>query len=350
MKRDYLGIGLFALALSFHFVSFSLAQGKSPRAVLESAVYDFGTVKKGAKLSHTIFVRNEGDAPLIIEGMRFSVPMLRVGVNRVVTPEEEANIVLELDTAELSGQVLDDIVLHTNDPQASQLSIRLQGRVQSPVEVLPRPAIYLSAFRWETGTKTGVVTVANNEESPLEILGNRAEGDRFSAALTPIEEGRRYQLTVKLVPAAPAGHASGTITLNTNKGDIQIPVFTFLKDKVYVNPPDVELGVIDLELLKQEPRHLDFRSQSVFVYKHQGQDFRIRVDSSLPFIAIEKTPPEGPGALVDIPRQGPTGIFELRVFPVKEQLKPGKFQGTIRVSTNDGEFRELLIPVRVEVR
>ena len=55
-------------------------------------------------------VRGPADAPLIIEGMRFSVPMLRVGVNRVVAPEEEANIVLELDTAELSGQVLDDVV------------------------------------------------------------------------------------------------------------------------------------------------------------------------------------------------------------------------------------------------
>src|SRR3989442_908718 len=155
MKRDYLGIGLLALALSSQFVSLSLAQGKTPRAVSESAVYDLGKGKKGTKLSHPISVRNKGDAPLIIEGMRFSVPMLRVGVNRVVAPDEEANIVLELDTAELSGQVLDDIVLHTNDPQASQLSIRLQGRVQSPVEVLPRPAIYLSAFRWETGTKTG---------------------------------------------------------------------------------------------------------------------------------------------------------------------------------------------------
>lgn len=350
MRRDYPGIGLLALVLLSHFASLSLAQGKAPRAVLESAVYDFGTVKKGMKLSHTISVRNKGDAPLVIEGMRFSVPMLRVEVKRVIEPEEEAKIVLELDTAELSGQVRDDVVLHTNDPQASRLSVRIQGRVHSPVEVLPRPAILLSAFRWETGTKTGVVTIVNNDESPLEILGNRAEGDRFSADLTPIEGGRRYQLTVKLVPAAPAGHASGSITLSTNKGDIQIPVFTFLKDKVYVNPPDADLGLIDLELLKKQPGLLDFRSQSVFIYKHQGQDFRIRVDSSLPFIAIEKTPPEGPGALVDIPRQGPTGVFELRIFPIGEQLKPGKFQGTIRVSTNDEEFRELLIPVRVEVR
>src|SRR5438128_12462606 len=126
MKRDYLGIGLFALALLFHFVPLSLAQGKTPRAVLESAVYDFGTVKKGAKLSHTISVRNKSDAPLIIEGMRFSVPMLRVGVNRVVAPDEEDNIGLELNTAELSRNVMDDSVLNTKDTQVSQLSIRLK--------------------------------------------------------------------------------------------------------------------------------------------------------------------------------------------------------------------------------
>src|SRR5262249_13375849 len=199
MKRNHLGIGLLALVLSSHFASPSLAQGKAPRAALESTVYDFGTVKKGAKLSHTISISNKGDAPLIIEGMRFSIPMLRVGVQRIIAPEEQAKVILELDTTELSGQVMHDVVLHTNDPQAPRLSLRVQGRVQSPVEVLPGPAIYLSAFRWETGTKTGVVTIANNEESPLTILGNRAEGNHFSADLTTIEEGRRYQLTVKLV-------------------------------------------------------------------------------------------------------------------------------------------------------
>ena len=31
------------------------------------------------------------------------------------------------------------------------------------------------------------------------------------------------------------------------------------------------------------------------------------------------------------------------------RLQPGKFQGTIRIFTNDEEFPELLIPVRVDV-
>ena len=33
-------------------------------------------------------------------------------------------------------------------------------------------------------------------------------------------------------------------------------------------------------------------------------------------------PLEGPGTVVNIPRQGPTGVFELQVVPIKERLQP----------------------------
>jgi len=342
-------IGLFALFVLFLFVPLSFAQERAPKAALESAVYDFGTVKKGAKLSQTISLRNTGDAPLIIERMTFPLPALTARVKHVVGPGEEASLALQVDTAALSGGVEGDIVVHSNDPQAPRLSLRVQGRVRSPVEVLPRPAIFLSAFRWEAETKKSVVTVVNRDESPLEILGNRTDGDRVTMELTVVESGQRYQLAVKLLPSAPAGPAGERITLSTNKGEIDIPVFTFLKEKVFANPPDVDLGRLSLEQLEKQPSLLDFRSETVFIYKYHGQDFRIRVESSLPFIGVEKTPGEGPGAVVNIPRQGPTGIFELRVVPIKERLERGKFQGTIRIFTNDAEFPELLIPVRVEL-
>jgi len=76
--------------------------------------------------------------------------------------------------------------------------------VRSPVEVLPRPAIFLSAFRWEAETKKSVVTVVNRDESPLEILGNRRDGDRFTVELTVSKE--RFQ----------RGKFQGTIRIFTN--------------------------------------------------------------------------------------------------------------------------------------
>ena len=350
MTRHRRSIGLFATAFLFLLVPLALAQEKVPRAVLQGTVYDFGTVKIGVTLSQTISLRNAGDAPLIIERMSLPLPALTVRVKNVVAPGEEASITLQVDTARLSGAVEGDVVLHTNDPQAPRLSLRVQGYVRSPVEVLPRRAMFLSAFRWDAEAKKGVVTIVNHDESPLEILGNRTDGDRFTVELTPLEKGQRYQLAARLLPSGPAGQARGRVTLSTNKGEIEIPVFTFLKEKVYANPPDVDLGRISLEQLEKQPNLLDFRTDTVFIYKHQGTDFQIRVESSLPFIGVKRTPLEGPGAVVNIPRQGPTGVFELQVVPIKERLQPGSFQGTIRIFTNDEEFPELLIPVRVEVR
>src|SRR3989475_12110820 len=244
------------------FCASVLRPRKVPKASLASAVYDFGTVKKGAKLSQTISLRNTGDAPLIIERMTFSLPALTARVKQVVRPGEEASLALQVDTAALSGDIEGDIVVHTNDPQAPRLSLRVQGRVRSPVEVLPRPAIFLSAFRWEAETKKSVVTVVNRDESPLEILGNRTDGDRFAVELTVVESGQRYQLAVKFLPSAPAGPAGERITLSSDKGEIEIPVFTFLKEKVVANPPDVDLGRLSLEQLDKQPSLLAFRSDT----------------------------------------------------------------------------------------
>src|SRR5438445_348315 len=111
MRRHNLRICLFALFVLFLFVPLSFAQEKVPKAALESAVYDFGTVRKGAKLSQTISLRNTGDAPLIIERgaspvfrreigdapliierITFSLPALTARVKRVVGTGEEASL------------------------------------------------------------------------------------------------------------------------------------------------------------------------------------------------------------------------------------------------------------------
>jgi|SRR5437870_11533193 len=338
----------FTVAVALFVASVALTQEPAPRAVLQETLYDFETVKQGTRVQHTIPLRNAGNADLIVERMSLSLPAVTVRVPRAIPPGREANLILEVNTAEVSGEVQGDVILHTNDPLAAHLRLHIKGRVRRLVEVLPR-ALFLSAFRWEVAEKQGALTLANHDESPLEILGVRSEGDRFTTRLASIEAGQRYRLAVNLLPSAPAGREQGRIIVDTNKGEVAIMVFTFIKEKVYANPPEVDLGRLSLEQLEKQPSLLDFRSETVFIYKHHGQDFRIRVESSLPFIGVEKTPPEGPGAVVNIPRQGPTGIFELRVIPIKDRLQPGKFQGTIRVFTNDEEFPELLIPVRVEV-
>ena len=54
--------------------------------------------------------------------------------------------------------------------------------------------------------------------------------------------------------------------------------------------------------------------------------------------------------MVNIPRQGPTAIFDLTLQLVVKKLQPGSFEGVVRIRTDDPDFPELSVPVKGEVR
>ena len=344
------GRAVLPLALLLLLASPALAEEQVPRAHLEGTLYDFGTVKTGAKVQYTIPVQNLGATDLVIQDMRLSVPALTVRTPRVIPPQGDAVLTLELDTSAFRGDVQAGVVLRTNDPHAPSLELHVRGRVESAVELLPRPAIFLSAFRWEVEQRESALTIVNREESPLKILGVRSEGDRFTVRLEPVEDGRRYELVVKLRGSGPSGLGLGRITFSTNQGEtIAIPVFTLLRDHIYVSPPELDLGQISLEQIEKHLDSLKVKTETLYVYKYRGEDFRIQVDAPPSFVAVEKTPVDGPGAIVNIPQQGPTAIFEIKVAPLREQLKLGTLEGTIRIRTNDPEFPEILVPIRCDL-
>jgi len=344
------GRAVLPLALLLLLASPALAEEQVPRAHLEGTLYDFGTVKTGAKVQYTIPLQNLGATDLVIQDMRLSVPALTVRTPRVIPPREAAILTLELDTSGFRGDVQARVVLRTNDPHAPSLELHVRGRVESAVELLPRPAIFLSAFRWEVDGRESALTIVNREESPLKITGVRSEGAHFTARLEPVEEGRRYELVVKLRRSGPSGMELGRIIIDTNHGEtIAIPVFTLLRDQIYVSPPELDLGHISLEQIEKDPESLKSKTETLYVYKYRGEDFRIQVDAPPSFAAVEKTPADGPGAMVNIPGPGPTAVFEIKVAPIREQLKLGTLEGTIRISTNDPEFPEVLVPIRCDL-
>lgn len=345
------GRAILSVALLLLFAGTPLAEEQAPRAHLEEGLFDFGTVRTGAKVQHTVPLQNLGSSDLAILDMQFSVPALTVRAPRVVPARGEAPLLLELDTSGFRGEVQAHVVLRTNDPQTPKLELHVRGRVESLVDLLPRPAIFVSAFRWEVEERESAIAMVNRDERPLEIVAMRQEGEGFTARVKLVEAGRRYELAVKLRGSGPSGMGLGRITVSTNQGEtIAIPVFTLLRDKIYVSPLEIDLGQISLQQVERQPDVLKFRTETLYVYKHRGEGFQIQVDSSPSFVTIEKTPPAGPGAMVNIPRQGPTAVFELKVVLSPEKLEPGKLEGTIRIRTNDPEVPEIRVPVRGELK
>src|SRR5262249_18672950 len=150
--------------------------------------------------------------------------------------------------------------------------------------------------------KESAIAMVNRAERPLEIVAMRQEGEDFTARVKVVEAGRRFELAVKLRGSGPSGMGLGRITVSTHQGEtIAIPVFTLLRDKIYASPLEIDLGQISLQQIEKQPDVLRFKTETLYVYKYRGEGFQIQVDSAPSFVTIEKTPTEGPGAMVDIP-------------------------------------------------
>ena len=293
-------------------------------------------------------IGNNGDAELVVQGMSASMAAIVLKTQQRIPPGSQSEISLELDTATLNGPVQASVIIQTNDPASPELTIDVKGNVESQIEMTPRPAIFVTAFRWQIDEKEGGIVLTNKGKTAIKSINVKTSETNFTPKLTPLEEGQRYQLTVKLNPGAPAEKTVGLLTIYADEERIEIPVYTFLKERVYLNPPSVEFGWIDLKELETNPAVVDYMKHSVFLYQHQGKDFQIQIESP-EFLRVERTPPQGAGAVIDIPRQGQTSVFELIVSPIKEKLKKGTIETSIRVTTNDPDFPVVMIPVQGEV-
>jgi len=336
--------------LSFLAWTPAFAEEDLRRAVLDVNLYDFGTVLRGAKVEMAIGIANQGDTQLSIAGVTTSMSGMKTKAPRVIQPGHTTKLLLELDTATYLDEVEGNVVILFNDPQSPELKVDIKGHVESHIDLQPTPPVFLQAFRWDAAKTKRVLSVENRDEKPLNMVGLETEGDQFLAKLSTLEEGKRYQISVKLNPNAAPGRAVNSITLITDRERIQFPVFTFLKEKVYTFPPALHFPPIHLEDVQENPEILKFREESLFIYQFNGTDFQIEIHSVPEYISVEKVPESGAGSVIDIPNQGRTAVFELIFSLNREYLKQGSFQDKITIITNDPEFSELRIPVSLEVK
>ena len=135
------------------------------------------------------------------------------------------------------------------------------------------------------------------------------------------------------------------MTVETNKGSVDIMVLTSLKDQVYALPAGIDFETLAPARTVGNPELEELVPQTFHVYQYGGRDFRIEVASAPDFLEVTLEPGEGPGAIQNLPGQGPTSIFDVTVAPVWSLLEPGPFETEIRIRTNDEKIPELVISV-----
>jgi len=294
---------------------------------------DLGRVLSSEAVERTLPLVNPGPATLHLQKVSLSPGLRVVTMSRAIEPGGEGALTVRFDPSRLRGHYEGAINLYTSDPGGPRV-IDVRADVVVPIEFLPRPVFFVAAVRGQGGSAS--IEIASNEAEPLHIEVPAVAHDHFTTRLQTLEPGRRYRLTLSMRDDAPAGRHTDTIALHTSSTAmprIQIEANTLMLERVHTHPDAVDLGSIPHSLIVRSPEALAGLAQTVMVYQAGGHDFRISAGTDVPGLSIRSA--AGP--------QGDRHQITLALDP--KQAKAGPIRGTLRIQTNDDQWRSIEIPI-----
>lgn len=102
----------------------------APRITVDSPVHLFGTAVRGTFVTHTFLLTNTGDETLIIRRMWGPCPCATVTPsNATLAPGESVELMATVDTGGFMGALSQRIIVDSNDPTTSRLTLRIHGTV-----------------------------------------------------------------------------------------------------------------------------------------------------------------------------------------------------------------------------
>lgn len=267
-------------------------------------------------------------------------------------PGKEGKITLAIEHTEgYTGEVAKSATVSTNDSKYPSFNLLLRAHFKAPsppagVITPDRPvpaARYAGPFsispndRWVTSVITGSSTstriyLYNREKTPVHVKKIEPGGDNFTAVIQPIEDGKRYEITVATNPALKPGQYNQVMRVLTDSAStpeiaVQLDVTVF--PQVFVSPASI--------MLPRLPLASDLASINlpmIYVRKVREGGLRIKsVTSTLPFLNLQAaTETEGQ-------------FYTIRITINKSKITgAGDFKGTIRIETNDAQSPVLEVP------
>src|SRR2546423_14155313 len=111
---------------------------ETPRPVVkvDRMEADAGDVWRGEAAHFVFHVRNDGDMPLEIEA-KPSCSCTVAKYDRVIAPGGETALAADILTTGMTGRILKQITLLSNDSERQNLILSLNANVRAPVEISP---------------------------------------------------------------------------------------------------------------------------------------------------------------------------------------------------------------------
>ncbi len=212
---------------------------------LNGQVYEFGSMEKYSKLTHTFRVKNIGDAPLTLDVQRTTCKCTISAINGdAFEPGETAEITVEWTGKTLSREpdFKQSVEIATNDPKMKLMVLVINGYVTEAIRALP-PEVIVGRVSSNTGAEAEFRLFGFRSEK-IDILDARFEeadtADRFEIHFEPMpkeeyekEKGASCGLLAKLVikSGLPLGPINQTIRIQA-RVEKDVDIYMPLKGRV----------------------------------------------------------------------------------------------------------------------
>ena len=236
----------------------------------------------------------------------------------------------------------------TNDPRFASFNLILRARfkVDPPAGAPPvgakKPATFMvePTDRWITSALVGnpiqsKFYVINNDPTPFHVKKVESSSTDFIASLQPIQEGRRYEITLTTNPTLKPGEYHQKLRILTDSPAMpEVPVQLDLTvfPRVFAMPASIIMPPLPV---KADLATINW--PNIQVRKVQANGLKIKsYTSTLPFLKLELlTEKEGE-------------FYQVRLTIDNSKIKAGAFKGLIRIETNDANVPLLEVPVKGE--
>jgi len=299
-----------------------------PRIQFEEMTYDFGQVREGTEVIHVYKFNNVGTDTLVIGKIRTSCGCTAaLASEREIPPGEEGEIKVTFDSSSRHGRgkIHRTITVPSNDPEQPKVELSLTGEVLVEIEITPR---YLNFGTIQKGEeRSGSVKVRfpcdpTRQVTQVESLTKGISAEQVSSKSA---EPGETEIQIRLSKDVPVGRLSGRVqisTTNPNKPTDTIMVIANVQGEIVVQP-----SVLSGVFRKGDPKAI------VTLTKKGKKNLKIK--------KVEEDTGRFTTHVVQV-KKGEHYRVELSL---RDDAKPGRFQGTLKLYTNHPDQR--VIEVRL---
>jgi hypothetical protein len=306
----------------------------APKLEFSPDHYDFGEVWEGVELKQVFTIRNTGNAPLELSGMKTTcsctVPSQPASP---LAPGATTTITITYDSLRV-GKASQRVTFKTNDPAKPELVLSVKGEVKPIFAAQPPRGIRFD--RVEPASVTSrAMKLKNRYSRPVELkLKEGQEFGNFDVQLKEIKKGQEYELVATTKPPLRLGQNRANVKLLTGldqPAELTYYVFASAQPSVFIAPYKLMIGPEAEGITKKQVRVVFDRHKPIEITKLIPSDDAIKAE------LLPATPPHP---------QARTGYHKIEItLPPFTELPDGGAKLEILTDSKLAGYDRLELPI-----